>query len=89
MAACAFYKDDVYEWVLQWVWIRPDRRRHGLLAARWPDFLAEFGDFWIEHLLSEAMLGFVARHASPGQLQLIANRYPHGSPTAQPVTGRG
>jgi hypothetical protein len=87
--ACAFYNDAGAEWALQWVWIRPDRRRHGLLAARWPGFLAEFGDFWIEHPLSEAMQGFVARHASAGQLELIAKRYPHGSPIEQPITRRG
>lgn len=85
--ACAFMDDDE-EWGLQWVWIRPERRRHGLLASSWPAFLAEFGDFWIEHPLSEGMHAFVARHASQGQLELIEKRYPHGSPIEQPVSGR-
>ncbi|MYM92819.1 hypothetical protein [Duganella vulcania] len=77
--ACAFLlRDD--GWALQWVWVRPDRRRSGLLAARWSGFLAEFGDFWIECPLSAAMTAFVARHASTGQLAQIAARYPNGAP---------
>lgn len=85
--ACAFYRDDG-QWRLDWVWIRPERRRHGLLAARWPRFLAEFGDFWIGHPLSEEMISFLERHASPGQRAMIASQYPGGSPVAQPMTRR-
>lgn len=71
--ACAF-QNTGGEWRLGWVWIRPERRRHGLLAERWEGFLQEFGDFWIEHPLSEAMLGFVEKYASPGQRRLIIER---------------
>lgn len=81
--ACAFYCDKG-DWRLDWAWIRPERRRHGLLAARWQRFLAEFGDFWIEHPLSDAMQAFVAQHASPAQLRMIRNRYPDGSPIENP-----
>lgn len=82
--ACAFMREKEGGWALHWVWIRPDKRRAGILAARWPAFLAEFGDFWIEHPLSPAMLGFVERHASPGQRQRIAGLYPSGSPVEHP-----
>lgn len=76
--ACSFYCDEG-DWRLDWAWVRPDRRRHGLLAARWPHFLAEFGDFWIEHPVSDAMNGFIARHASQEQLRRIREHYPNGS----------
>ncbi|MEX5748764.1 C2H2-type zinc finger protein [Massilia sp. X63] len=77
--ACAFYCDKG-EWRLDWAWIRPERRRHGLLAARWPHFLGEFGDFWIEHPISDDMRGFIDRHATSEQKRLIRVRYPEGSP---------
>lgn len=73
--ACAFNRQDD-EWVLGWVWIRPERRRHGLLLARWRDFLQKYGDFWIEHPLSEAMQAFVQKHATPGQRRKITERSP-------------
>jgi hypothetical protein len=73
--ACAFNRHDD-EWVLGWVWVRPERRHQGLLLARWPDFLRKYGDFWIEHPLSDAMQAFVQAHASPGQRRKIAERAP-------------
>lgn len=81
--ACGFFFDKG-DWRLDWAWVRPERRRHGLLAARWPHFLAKFGDFWIEHPLSEAMQGFLTQYASGGQLRRIRERYPHGSPINNP-----
>ena len=77
--ACGFQQAND-EWTLGWVWIRPERRRSGLLAARWPTFLSQFGDFWIEHPLSKAMQAFVVRYASAGQRAKIADRI-----TAPPV----
>lgn len=71
--ACAF-REVEGEWALAWVWTRPERRRQGLLAARWPGFVERYGDFWIEHPLSEAMQGFVVQHATEGQRQKIAER---------------
>lgn len=59
--------------------MRPDRRRHGLLAERWHQFLATFGDFWNEHPLSNDMKAFVARYAFQEQLRRIGARYPNGS----------
>lgn len=82
--ACAFYLADS-EWSLHWVWVRPEKRRCGLLSKRWPGFLREFGDFWIEHPLSEAMVSFVARHASDAQRRRIAEVYPNGSPIEYPA----
>jgi hypothetical protein len=64
--ACAF-RQDPEQWCMDFVWIRPAMRRQGLLAARWPQFLEMFGDFWIEHPLSDAMKVFVAKHATSGQ----------------------
>lgn len=69
--ACAF-KQDEGEWALGWVWIRPERRRSGLLAARWPAFIADHGDFWIERPLSVAMQAFIERYATDGQRRMIA-----------------
>lgn len=81
--ACAFYCDEG-DWRLDWAWIRPERRRHGLLATRWPHFLGEFGDFWIEHPISDEMRAFIDRHASGEQKRLIRERYPQGSPISNP-----
>lgn len=82
--ACAFYCDQG-DWRLDWAWIRPERRRHGLLAARWPRFLIEFGDFWIEHPISDNMRAFIDRHATSEQLRLIRARYPDNSPISNPI----
>jgi len=81
--ACAFHHDQG-QWSLHWAWVRPERRRHGLLAARWPHFLDRFGDFWIEHPLSDAMLEFITQHATPMQRQMIRELYPDGSPIENP-----
>lgn len=81
--ACGFFCDKG-DWRLDWAWVRPDRRRHGLLAARWPQFLAKFGDFWIEHPLSDAMQSFLTKYATEGQLRRIRERYPHGSQMKNP-----
>jgi hypothetical protein len=72
--ACGFQQQDD-EWVLAWAWIRPERQRSGLLATRWSSFVAQFGDFWIEHPLSDAMQAFFTRHATPGQRIKIAERF--------------
>lgn len=71
--ACAFRKDDD-EWSMEWIWIRPERRRAGLLAARWASLLALFGDFWIAHPISDAMAGFIAKHSTPQQKAKSAER---------------
>lgn len=81
--ACAFYCDKGH-WRLDWAWIRPERRRHGLLGARWPHFVGEFGDFWIEHPISDDMRAFIDRHATSEQKRLIHERYPEGSPINNP-----
>jgi len=70
---CAFRRRG-NEWSLDWVWIRPEMRRRGLLAARWRQFVERFGDFSIEHPLSDAMTAFVERHGSDAQKTAIATR---------------
>lgn len=66
VGACAFIlrKD---QWILSWIWVAPCMRRHGVLSHRWPAFLERYGDFDIEHPLSEAMEAFVRRHGIPQQ----------------------
>jgi hypothetical protein len=72
--ACGFRQREG-EWCMDWIWIRPAMRRSGLLAARWPELLNRFGDFWMEHPLSPAMTDFVVKHGTPGQKAKIIARY--------------
>ncbi|MBM5459033.1 hypothetical protein H8F21_15805 [Pseudomonas sp. P66] len=69
--ACAFMNRDaaaaVPDWSLQWVWLAPKFRRSGFLDARWAEFLKLYGDFDIEHPLSEAMQAFVRKHGTEKQ----------------------
>lgn len=61
-AACFRYRNyqDVRPgYALQWVWIHPYRRRHGLLKAAWPTFKREVGTFMIESPLSDDMCRFL------------------------------
>jgi hypothetical protein len=64
--ACAFrwreWKNRPPSWGLQWIWVAPKARRHGILSRRWPMLRARFGDFVIEPPLSEAMAAFAAKH---------------------------
>lgn len=61
--ACAFRirrHDGGERWALQWVWVRPDARRSGILSARWNDLRRRYGDFHVEEPVSEAMQAFLA-----------------------------
>jgi hypothetical protein len=61
VGACAFRKQDNPEaklWRLDWVWVCPKERRNGHLALRWPMFKERFGDFYIEHPVSDDMVAF-------------------------------
>jgi hypothetical protein len=60
--ACCFRwresKDADPLWAMQWVWLHPYARNHGLVTRTWSYFLARFGWFDVEPPYSQAM-----RHA--------------------------
>lgn len=66
VGACAFALREG-TWSLDWIWVVPSMRRKGVLSHRWKAFLDRYGDFDIEHPLSEAMEAFVRRHGIPQQ----------------------
>lgn len=67
-ACCFRYRDEKWGikenpyWALQWIWIHPFERRKGHLTKALPFFKQCFGDFNIEHPLSEAMQKFVSKN---------------------------
>jgi hypothetical protein len=70
LGACCFrwrgHCDAPHRWTMDWIWLAPGARRTGLLTARWPSFLKEFGAFHVEHPLSDAMQAFLEKHGLPG-----------------------
>lgn len=46
-------------WALQWIWLHPYRRGHGLLTKAWPIFKKHFGEFVVERPLSYGMQSFL------------------------------
>lgn len=70
LGACCFrwreYTQAPHAWAMVWIWIAPKARRTGLLTARWPALLSEFGEFHIEHPLSDAMRTFAVKHGVAG-----------------------
>jgi hypothetical protein len=73
VGACAFrwreYRNHPPLWAMQWIWIAPKARRHGILSRRWDGFRTRFGKFAIEPSLSDAMEAFAAKH---GVVDLVA-----------------
>lgn len=69
--ACGFYHEEsgqeAGQWGLHWIWLAPKFRRQGILKAHWDYFLSRYGDFYIEHPISEAMQGFIRKHGSDCQ----------------------
>jgi hypothetical protein len=65
MGACCFrwweWKDAPAGWVLQWIWMHPFCRGRGMLSKTWPKFREEFGDFFTDPPLSDAMEAFLTR----------------------------
>lgn len=55
-------------WRLDFVWLAPAHRRQGLLTRQWPGFRQRFGDFDVEHPLSEEMKAFLRKR---GDARLI------------------
>lgn len=70
VGACAFRwrepGDAEAYWGLQWIWIAPAFRRQGVLASRWPNFRKQFGAFYVEPPLSQAMKDFLLSHCDEG-----------------------
>ena len=50
-------------WAMQWAWMHPYARNHGLLSAVWPFFRSIYGEFDMEKPLSKAMEGFLAKQS--------------------------
>jgi len=49
-------------WHLNFAWIAPPWRRKGVMARRWPQWLATYGEFTLEEPFSAAMANFLAKH---------------------------
>lgn len=81
VGACAFRRREDH-WAMQWMWLAPKVRRHGILARRWPLFIERFGDFVVEAPLSDAMQAFVRRHGSDAQKRALELE---SSPNQEPM----
>lgn len=93
---CAFRLDSRGEsgWLLDWVWVRPDARRSGVLARHWPLIRERYGDFHVSAPVSPAMRGFLkkagdARLADIGRPKnadspVEESAHNHGSPGTGP-----
>lgn len=81
VGACAFALRHG-RWSLDWIWVTPSMRRKGVLSHRWQAFLDRYGDFDIEHPLSDAMEAFVRRNGTPQQRSHLAAepQQPEGEP---------
>jgi len=64
VGACAFrwreYTNHEPMWAMQWIWIAPRARRHGVLTHRWHGFQTHFS-FVLEYPLSDAMQAFATK----------------------------
>jgi hypothetical protein len=49
------YKNADPLWSMQWAWLHPYARNHGLMTQAWPYFLARFGWFDVEPPYSQTM----------------------------------
>ncbi len=78
IGACAFrlreFEGGSKAYGLQWIWVAPRHRRSGALRARWSEFRRRFGDFWIEHPVSDAMKAFVISMADEQLLKIPGRR---------------
>ena len=69
VGACCFRKcifphmDGMVLDSMQWAWLHPYFRNHGILKSHWKALHAEHGDFFLEHPLSPAMRSFFLKHA--------------------------
>jgi hypothetical protein len=63
-------------WRLMRVWIRPELRRQGLLAAQWPVFLGRYGAAFKVSQPSPAMVAFMEKVGHPTGANTGARRGP-------------
>lgn len=73
VGACAFALRQG-RWSLDWIWVTPSMRRKGVLSHRWQAFLDRYGDFDIEHPLSDAMEAFVRQNGTLQQRSHLPDR---------------
>lgn len=63
--ACCFrwrnFKDSEARWGMQWIWLHPYYRDHGILTRAWPRFHELHGNFLPEAPFSPAMKKFLLR----------------------------
>jgi hypothetical protein len=70
VGACAF-REQRDGWKLDWVWVAPKWRHHGVLQRYWPRFLANYGDFHLEYPVSPDMQAFVHKHGTVRQREVM------------------
>jgi hypothetical protein len=64
---CACFRPHTFEDIgprqmLEWVWLHPYYRGHGLLRQAWPYLWQDQGPFLVQPPLSDAMAAFLERH---------------------------
>jgi len=65
-------ENDPPGYALQWVWLHPYYRGHGLLSRSWEYFKVRFGEFTVEEPLSSAMKHFLSKQSQTGKSSPIA-----------------
>ena len=80
IGACRFrwpeYTDVKPWWAMQWIWIAPTHRRHGVLTRHWPIFIEKFQAFYAERPLADAMQAFLDKLGDPWPKQATAELAP-------------
>lgn len=76
VGACSFrwreYQDAPPAWALEWIWIAPPFRRLGILAAKWVELRALYGDFVVEGPVSPAMQAFLRKRGEESAIGAAA-----------------
>ena len=62
--AWTIWSDAEPDWHMLFAWVADEWRRKGVMSRRWPHWRSTYGDFTLEHPLSDAMEVFVAARAS-------------------------
>ncbi len=69
VGACSFRLRES-TWCMDWVWVAPAHRRSGVLTRYWASLRERFGDFPLEHPVSESMRMFLAKTGDKHLLEL-------------------